>query len=111
LLDADALRNIAVPNLQLAMLSACGTGEGSDASGDFNSVTEAFLRAGVPHVIASRWAIDSMESRDFVGNFYTNLLSGAPVSEAIRTTSRRMLANPQTSHPYYWSAFAAYGER
>jgi CHAT domain-containing protein len=111
LLDADALRNIAVPNLQLAMLSACGTGEGSDASGGFNSVTEAFLRAGVPHVIASRWAIDSMESRDFVGNFYTNLLSGAPVSEAIRTTSRRMLANPQTSHPYYWSAFAAYGER
>jgi len=23
--------------------------------------------------------------------------------------SRKMLSNPRTSHPFYWSAFAAYG--
>jgi CHAT domain-containing protein len=44
-----------------------------------------------------------------VEDFYHNALSGQTVSEAARLTSRKMLANPRTSHPYYWSAFAAYG--
>jgi CHAT domain-containing protein len=110
LLDADQLRHMPLQSLQLAVLSACNTGERSGSHG-FNSVTEALVRAGVPHVVASRWAVDSVESRVFVEDFYSNLLSGEPVSEAIRITSRRMLSHPQTSHPYYWSAFAAYGKR
>jgi CHAT domain-containing protein len=42
--------------------------------------------------------------------FISNALSGQSVSDAIRLTSRNLLANPRTSHPYYWSAFAAYGQ-
>jgi CHAT domain-containing protein len=67
------------------------------------------LRAGVPHVVASRWAVDSVEARAFVEDFYRNALSGQPVSDAIRLSSRKMLSDPRTAHPYYWSAFAAYG--
>jgi len=111
LLDADLLRHIRLSNLQLAVLSACNTGEGSGGSSGFNSVTDALLRAGVPHVVASRWAVDSAEARGFVQEFYRNALSGQTVSDAIRMTSRNMLANPRTSHPYYWSAFVAYGQR
>jgi len=111
LLDADLLQHIRLPNLQLAVLSACNTGEGSGGSSGFNSVTDALLRAGVPHVVASRWAVDSAEARGFVQEFYRNALSGQTVSDAIRITSRNMLANPRTSHPYYWSAFVAYGQR
>ena len=110
LLDADALRRINLRNMRLAVLSACGTESGSRGSGGFNSIAEALLRAGVPHVVASRWTVDSVEARRFVDDFYRNTLSGQPVSDAVRLTSRRMLANPRTSHPYYWSAFAAYGQ-
>jgi CHAT domain-containing protein len=109
LLDADALRRLKLPSMQLAVLSACSTASGSGGSGGFNSVTEALLRAGVPHVVASRWAVDSVEARVFVEDFYRNALSGQSVSDAIRLTSRKMLSNPRTAHPYYWSAFAAYG--
>jgi CHAT domain-containing protein len=109
LLDADALRRLQLPNLRLAVLSACSTAAGSGGSGGFHSVTEALLRAGVPHVVASRWAVDSVEARAFVEDFYRNALSGQSVSDAIRLTSRKMLSNPRTAHPYYWSAFAAYG--
>jgi CHAT domain-containing protein len=108
-LDADALRRLQLPTMQLAVLSACSTAAGSGGSGGFNSVTEALLRAGVPHVVASRWAVDSGEARAFVEDFYDNALSGLSVSDAIRLTSRKMLSNPRTAHPYYWSAFAAYG--
>jgi CHAT domain-containing protein len=110
LLDADSLRSFKSPNLQLAVLSACSTGKaGAADSSGFSSIVETLLRAGVPHVVASRWAVDSVQTRGFVEDFYHNLLSGIPVSEATRVTARKMLANPQTAHPYYWSAFAAYG--
>jgi CHAT domain-containing protein len=110
LLDANSLRASSVPSLQLAVLSACSTAGGSEGdSSGFNSITDTLLRSGVPHVVASRWAVDSVETRGFVEDFYHNLLSGMPVSEAVRLTSQKMLANPRTAHPYYWSALAAYG--
>ena len=109
LMDAAAVRQLRLQGLQLAVLSACSTATGSGGSSGFNSVTEALLRAGVPHVVASRWAVDSAETRGFIQDFYRNALSGEAVSDAIRLTSRKMLSNPRTAHPYYWAVFAAYG--
>lgn len=109
LMDADAVRHLRLQGLQLAVLSACGTASGGGGSSGFDSVTDAFLRAGIPHVVASRWAVDSAATRGFVEDFYRSALSGQSVSEAVRIASRNMMTNPRTSHPYYWSAFAAYG--
>jgi CHAT domain-containing protein len=108
-MDANAVRQLHLTNLQLAVLSACSTASGSGGSSGFESLADAFLRAGVPHVVASRWAVDSVETRGFVEDFYHNALSGQPVSEALRQTARKMMANPRTAHPYYWSAFSAFG--
>ncbi len=110
LMDAAVLGQLQLSNLQLAVLSACNTASGSSGSSGFDGVTGALLRAGVPHVVASRWAVDSAGTQRFVQDFYQNALSGQTVSDAIRTTSRSMLVDPRTSHPYYWSAFAAYGQ-
>lgn len=110
LLDTDTLRRLNLRNLRLAVLSSCSTAtSGNAGTSGFNGITGTLLRAGVPHVVASRWAVDSAETRGFVQDFYHNALSGRPVSEAVRLASQRMLANPSTSHPYYWAAFSAYG--
>lgn len=109
LLDADQVRNLKLPNLQLAVLAACSTDSGEGGSRGFDSVASAFQNAGVPHVIASRWAVDSVESDAFMDDFYRFVLSGQTVSTAARLTAQKMLSNPRTSHPFYWSAFAAYG--
>ncbi|MBZ5664663.1 MAG: CHAT domain-containing protein [Acidobacteriia bacterium] len=109
LLNGDRLRSLDLRHLQLAFLSTCNTESGSDGARGFNTIAEALQRAGVPHVVASRWAVDSVETRKFVEDFYRNALSGHPVSEAVRQTSLSMMVNPRTSHPYYWSAFSAYG--
>lgn len=109
LLNADTLRKLDLRNMQLAVLSTCNTEYGRDGVGDFNGMAEALQRAGVPHVVASRWAVDSVETQRFVEDFYTSALSGKPVSEAVREASRRMMDDSRTSHPYYWSAFSAYG--
>jgi CHAT domain-containing protein len=109
LMNATVVRQLDLQSLQLAVLSACSTASGSGGSSGFDSVTDALLGAGVPHVVASRWAVDSAETRGFVQDFYHNALSGQTVSDAIRQTSRKMLLNPRTAHPYHWAAFAAYG--
>jgi CHAT domain-containing protein len=109
LMDADTVRQLGLENLRLAVLSACSTANGSGGTNGFDSVTAAFLRAGVPHVVASRWPVDSDATRGFVKDFYRNALVGQTISDAIRLASLRMLANRDTSHPYYWAAFVAYG--
>lgn len=109
LLDADTLREFDLRRIRLAVLSACSTEyAGEDAAG-FDSITDVLLRAGVPHVIASRWAVDSVETRAFVEDFYKNALAGQPPSAALRQTALNTLANPRTAHPFYWSAFLAFG--
>jgi CHAT domain-containing protein/cytochrome c-type biogenesis protein CcmH/NrfG len=109
LLGADKLRRLDLHNMQLAVLSTCNTESGRDGARGFNGIAEALQRSGVPHVVASRWAVDSLQTRRFVEDFYQRALSGKPVSEAIRETSRRVMADSRTAHPYYWSAFSAYG--
>jgi CHAT domain-containing protein len=48
LLDADVVRHLHTQSLQLAVLSACSTASDSGGSSGFDSVTDAFLGAGVP---------------------------------------------------------------
>ncbi|MFZ0796711.1 MAG: CHAT domain-containing protein [Terriglobales bacterium] len=110
LLDAPVLRHLNLPNTQLAVLAACSTDSGEGSSRGFDSLAEALQTSGVPHVVASRWAVDSVEANAYVSYFYRSLLSGQAVSDATRLASQTMLSNPRTSHPYYWSAFAAYGQ-
>ena len=109
LLDASAVRHLNLRTMQVAVLAACSTDSGEGGSRGFDSVAEALQISGVPHVVASRWAVDAVESSAFMDSFYHLLLSGQPVSAATRETSQRMLQNPQTAHPYHWAAFAAYG--
>lgn len=109
LLDATVLRNLDLQNMRLAVLAACSTDSGEGGSRGFDSVAEALQTSGVPHVVASRWAVDSVEANAFANSFYHSLLSGQPVSNATRQTSLKVLLNSRTAHPYYWAAFAAYG--
>jgi CHAT domain-containing protein len=109
LLDASLVRNLNLQNMQLAVLAACSTDSGEGSSRGFDSVAEALQTSGVPHVVASRWAVDSAGANAFVDYFYHSLLSGQTVANATRLTARKMLFSPGTMHPYYWAAFAAYG--
>jgi CHAT domain-containing protein/cytochrome c-type biogenesis protein CcmH/NrfG len=108
-LDAKAVRSLDLQKMQLALLAACSTDAGVGGSRGLDSVAQALQTSGVPHVVASRWAVDSVEARSFASGFYAAVLGGEPVSGATRLMSQRMMSNPRTAHPFYWAAFAAYG--
>ncbi len=109
LLDADMVRVMNLKNMQLAVLAACNTDAGEGGTRGLTSIAQAFQISGVPHVVASRWSVDSVEANEFMDYFYRSLLSGKSVSSATRLTLQKMLSVPRTSHPYFWSAFASYG--
>jgi CHAT domain-containing protein len=110
LLTPEAVSTAPVGTLRLVVLSACSTGlAGVDGMGDTQNIAAAFLRARVPHVVASRWNVDSSATARFMAVFYQQLLLGSDVPEALRKASAQMAGRSATMHPYYWAAFTAFG--
>jgi len=106
----------------LVILSACDTaGQASAAAtqqvglrgGDvaLDGLVRAFVGAGGRLVVASHWPV----SDDFnaTQRLMTALFSappGTPTVTALRMSERQLMDDPQTSHPFYWSPFAAVGD-
>ena len=106
-LSADMLESLEMEGLRLVVLSGCDTHSGSAGSSeDYDSLVRMFARAGVPELVASRWKVDSAATSFFMQKFYGALMSGKAVTESMREAQRALRARPETSHPYYWGAFA-----
>lgn len=97
-------------HVRLAVLSACSTGTpGADGFADPHNLVTAFLRAGVPHVVASRWTLDSTSAAAFMTLFYADLLRNNSVAKAIQNAAFQLYRADSFRHPYYWAAFNAFG--
>jgi len=109
LFDTDALRKTPVTRLQMAVLSACSTENGSEGfAADFDSLAKVFLLQGVPHVLASRWNVDSASTLMLTEGFYDRLLAGAPVAHALAAAEYAL--RQRAPHPYYWAGFDSFGQ-
>jgi CHAT domain-containing protein len=109
-LTAPLLEKISMSGMQLAVFSACDTQDSSTGSvSGTDSLVRVFLRAGVGQVVATRWNVDSGAARQFVELFYRALLTGSTVSESIHQAQSGLRSRPGMAHPYYWSAFTAFG--
>ena len=106
----------------LVILSACDTaGAASVAvtreaglSGGGNALdglVRSFIGAGGRSVIASHWpAPDDFDATErLIGGLFA-ADTGASVADALWATQRRLMDDPKTSHPYYWSGFAIIGD-
>jgi CHAT domain-containing protein/tetratricopeptide (TPR) repeat protein len=110
LLNAASLEKLSLARMQLAVLSACDTQDGSNGGAtSADSLVRAFQRAGAARVVASRWNVDSRVTREFMELFYRALLSGNTVAGSIHQAQSALRSQPGLAHPYYWSAFTAFG--
>jgi CHAT domain-containing protein len=103
------LEGAVLRHLQLVVLSACATAETEKAFTEPGTLVRSFLRAGVPHVVASRWPVDSHTTENVMVEFYSYLFEGLPVARALQQAANKVRVQPATSHPYYWAAFGSYG--
>jgi len=98
-------------NSDMVALSSCFTsGAPYTAEGDgILALSRAFLFAGSDSVILSLWQVnDDSTARLFI-DMYRSLGDGSK-AEALRRAKLALLANPATSHPYYWAPFILMGE-
>jgi CHAT domain-containing protein/cytochrome c-type biogenesis protein CcmH/NrfG len=111
ILTGANLSQLPLKSIRLAVLSACSTGSGIEKNGplDPGSLAGAFLRGGVPEVVASDWVVDSVVTQEFMDAFYQTLLTEHDTPESVRAASNRIRARSATSHPYYWAAFTTFG--
>jgi CHAT domain-containing protein/tetratricopeptide (TPR) repeat protein len=109
-LDSFRVLSLRPEHMSLAVLSACSTERNHEQGlADPDGLTAAFLQIGVPHVVASRWDIDSSTTVKIMDAFYKALLSGASIPQALSSSERLIRASTKTSHPYYWAAFTSFG--
>ena len=93
---------------RLAVLAACSTAASTEEGGSGAVMARAFLRAGVPQVVAARWDVESRAAGAFMRAFYHGLRSAAAVEDALASAQADLRGNPDFAHPYYWAAFGLY---
>ena len=110
LVRGESLSMSETGSLQLAVLSACQTaGESAPSSPGTDNLVQSLLRAGVPHVVSSRWNVDSRETAEFMKQFYSEMLAGNSVSDSLHKTRLGLASQLTYGHPYYWAAFTLTG--
>ncbi|HUQ13912.1 MAG TPA: CHAT domain-containing protein [Novosphingobium sp.] len=107
----------------LVILSACDTagmasvGASRDAGvttgGNYalDGLVRAFVGAGARSVIASHWPVpdDYDATKRLIGGLL-DAAPGQPLGEALQLAQEKLMDDPQTSHPFYWSAFIILGD-
>lgn len=107
----------------LVILSACdtagtataiatqsaGLGVGGDVALD--GLVRAFVGAGGRLVIASHWPVpdDFNATERLITGLFT-APPGTPTVRALRLSELQLMDSKDTSHPFYWSAFAVVGD-
>ncbi|KAB0325102.1 CHAT domain-containing protein [Janthinobacterium sp. PLB04] len=73
---------LAGKGIQLAILSACNTGAGNHAN-EFDVVSTALIKAGIPAVIANQHPIPTETIASFVSTVYVSLLNQGDIDMAV----------------------------
>lgn len=95
----------------LAVLSACETGNGRISPGEgVVGMSWAFLFAGSRSVIVSQWRVNSASTSQLMKSFYQALArqndpNSRGKSQALRDASLRLLRHSRYHHPFYWAGF------
>ncbi len=107
----------------IVILSACDTagsasvaatreaGVTSGGGRALDGLVRAFVGAGSRAVLATHWvAPDDYHATERLITALFDAPAGTPTAEALRQAELKLMDRPDTSHPYYWSAFALVGD-
>ena len=109
----------------LVVLSACETAskigdlsnfsagqgrEGGNNNASLEGLVRAVLTANARAVLATYWPISNEgQSEQLISAFYGAARKGT-IGEALKVAQTQLIANPDSSHPYFWGAFFLVGD-
>jgi CHAT domain-containing protein len=99
---------------ELAILSACNTGNGNYQQGEgMLSLATGFYTAGVQNILFTLWSIPDKQSTDLVSDFYRYWQDeNQTMGEALRDAKLNYLANADqlSKHPFFWAGFVLHSK-
>lgn len=97
-------------NIDLLVLSACSQAVPNKTEGYVSSPAYLFITKGVKCVVATQWEVHDKATSVLMNQFYKNLDTGMPPSEALASAQNTMAQGTEFAHPYYWGAFEIVGK-
>ena len=111
-LDADLVILSACDTAGTATVAATqsvGLARGGDVALD--GLVRAFVGAGSRLVVASHWPVpDDFNATQRLMTGLFSAPAGTATATALRLSQRQLMDDANTSHPFYWSAFASVGD-
>ena len=111
-LDADIVILSACDTAGKASIAATREAGVSTGGGTaLDGLVRSFIGAGGRSVLASHWpAPDDFDATErLIGGLFSDG-ENLSVAEALRVSQMKLMNDPATSHPYYWSGFAIIGD-
>jgi CHAT domain-containing protein len=109
--DSGFLPAIEIRSLKLhaevAVLSACDTGEGRLTGDGVVGLGRSFVEAGVPTLVVSLWSIPDAPTAALMVEFYKNIRLGMDKAQALRMAM--LMTSRQFPDPRAWAAFTVLG--
>ncbi len=103
-------------NAQIAVLSACDTGNpvpvspgqtGLPSGGDaLSGFARAFIYAGAQNVVITHWPIRDEFGPSFMSAFTGSLKAGRSPEESLQAAQGQAISSANYGDPYYWGAFS-----
>lgn len=93
---------------RLVVLSGCSTGLGQLTGDGVIGLTRAFLYAGTPAIVVSKWDVDDRATAVLMERFYAELLRGHGAAQALRAATLATRARFPSVRA--WAAFELVGE-
>ncbi|MEL7530052.1 MAG: CHAT domain-containing protein [Bacteroidota bacterium] len=108
-LEIAELYNLSFDN-QLAILSACESGQGSWRAGEgLISLANGFHFGGCPNVLMSRWAVRDASTLPILEDFLEIAYQGELPEEALRQAQLQYLSKADLAHPFFWAGWMISG--
>jgi CHAT domain-containing protein/Tfp pilus assembly protein PilF len=107
--------------VDVVVLSACGSGLGGEMGGEgLIGLTRAFQYAGAQSVVASLWAVSDPSTTELMIRFYRHLKHGRTIDKALRAAQLDLIRHhhlkrggdgeTEVPSPFVWAAFQLYGD-
>lgn len=109
ILTAEDISRLDLNGVEIAVLSACQTGQGKATSEGLYGLQRAFKKAGVQTLVMSLWNVSDKVSSEFMIEFYKQLVN--PKNQKTRWNKRKAFAEAKRlirqkhDDPYYWAPF------
>jgi CHAT domain-containing protein len=108
-LDLTGVYGLALHKTDLVVLSGCQSQSGKRTRGDdIIGLSQAFLYAGSPSVVASLWNVNDDATKLLMVAFYSRLRQGLSKTDALRAA--QVEVRRKYPSPFYWAGFVLTGD-